>query len=179
MIVHLNREMSHDRFEKLMFKHHENKMRRRLHRSHSKNESMPIITHRFKRLLNAIVVEGLSKSDLLHLEGVRRVVPDSKKKILRMKTSSQPVKLSTGSFSLPWGLDRIDQEALPLDGLYMPHYDGAGTDIYIVDTGIVSRIQLNHISSRSARFIYESTGHSSPGVPAGLKLSGTRSPEYI
>lgn len=36
-----------------------------------------------------------------------------------------------------WGLDRIDQDDLPLDGDYDPGpYDGTGVDAYIVDTGI-------------------------------------------
>ena len=36
-----------------------------------------------------------------------------------------------------WGLDRIDQDDLPLDGDYEPGpYDGTGVDAYIVDTGI-------------------------------------------
>ena len=35
-----------------------------------------------------------------------------------------------------WGLDRIDQRDLPLDGGYFATYDGSGVDAYIIDTGI-------------------------------------------
>ena len=45
----------------------------------------------------------------------------------------------TGSWSqdkAPWGLDRIDQESLPLDGKYSYWPAGKGVNVYIVSSGI-------------------------------------------
>lgn len=37
-----------------------------------------------------------------------------------------------------WGLDRVDQQELPLNNTYSYDYDGSGQIVYIVDTGINS-----------------------------------------
>jgi hypothetical protein len=41
-----------------------------------------------------------------------------------------------GSWRPTWGLDRIDQANLPLDGRYSYEFTGDGVDAYVVDSGI-------------------------------------------
>ncbi len=50
-------------------------------------------------------------------------------------TAAGPRRASTLG-GATWGLDRIDQDSLPLDGKYSYRNGGQGVSVYIVDTGI-------------------------------------------
>ncbi|MDW4906250.1 S8 family peptidase [Streptomyces sp. ADMS] len=61
---------------------------------------------------------------------------------------NQTVHLDATQTSAPWGLDRIDQAALPLSGTYTyPDTAGAGVTAYVIDTGV--RITHSQISGRA------------------------------
>ncbi|MFJ2005328.1 S8 family peptidase [Streptomyces chartreusis] len=62
---------------------------------------------------------------------------------------NQRVRLAdTTQTSAPWGLDRIDQTALPLSGTYTyPDSAGSGVTAYVIDTGV--RITHQQISGRA------------------------------
>jgi subtilisin family serine protease len=63
---------------------------------------------------------------LLHRDDVVAVEPDSVLSAFDVQTNP------------PWGLDRIDQRAGPLDGRYSPTGNGGGVDAYVIDTGLLS-----------------------------------------
>ena len=52
-------------------------------------------------------------------------------RVVRIEMDSQQ-----SASAIPWGVDRIDQRQLPINGMYIPTGTGAGVSVYIMDTGI-------------------------------------------
>src|SRR2546422_222346 len=99
----------------------------------------------------AQVLVATYNGSLLHtytaaLKGFAATLPDAAVPLLRLEPlvayvePDQTIR-ADGTENMdangdPWGLDRIDQQALPLSGTYTYTSDGAGVHAYIIDTGI-------------------------------------------
>jgi subtilisin family serine protease len=70
-------------------------------------------------------------------------------RVLSVSVQRQMTHLATVSqANATWGLDRIDQRALPLDATYSYDFTGAGVTAYIIDTGI--RYSHNEFEGRAS-----------------------------
>jgi subtilisin family serine protease len=82
----------------------------------------------FAKALRGAVVTATpgQAAELKRSAGVAAVEPDA------------PVTAADTQQSAPWGLDRIDQRALPLSGTYTSASSGAGVSAYVIDSGVLS-----------------------------------------
>ncbi|HET8797720.1 MAG TPA: protease inhibitor I9 family protein, partial [Thermoanaerobaculia bacterium] len=65
-----------------------------------------------------------------------------------------------------WGLDRIDQDPLPLDGVYNYFYGGANTRIYVVDTGVNPHQDFGTRLVGARNFVSDASGNVNPNDTA-------------
>ncbi|MEU8117410.1 S8 family peptidase [Spirillospora sp. NPDC049024] len=103
-------------------------------------------THRFGKVLNGFAAK-LSSDQLTKLRRTPGVASIEQDAVVRADT--------TQSNPPSWGIDRIDQTALPLSKSYTYNSTGAGVYAYIIDTGIyTSHPQFGGRASN----VYDATG---------------------
>ena len=84
----------------------------------------------------------------------------------------QEVRLEATQTGATWGLDRVDQSSLPLNGSYTYNTDGATVDAYIFDTGILTGHA--EFDGTRAKFGYDAFGgNGQDGNGHGTHVSGT------
>jgi subtilisin family serine protease len=79
----------------------------------------------------------------------------------------------------PWGLDRIDRPALPMDGVYRYDSKGSGVNVYVIDTGIRAshrdfggRVAKGYDAIKDGRGTDDCQGH---GTHVAGTIGGTQS----
>lgn len=83
-----------------------------------------------------------------------------------------PMRISVTQPGATWGIDRIDQRALPLSGTYTYNATGAGVTAYIIDTGI--RLTHNEFGGRAVSGVDTIDGGSADDCHGhGTHVAGT------
>ena len=87
-----------------------------------------LVLQRFENALRgfSVRISATAAAALARSPGVRYVEQDSVREIVATQTGAT------------WGLDRIDQRDLPINGTYIYDTDASNVSVYIIDTGIRS-----------------------------------------
>ncbi len=85
----------------------------------------------------------------------------------------QIIHVNAAQSNAPWGLDRIDQQNLPLSGNYSSGVDGVGVNAYVIDTGILTTHQEFEGRAKSGRDLVDNDNDATDCNGHGTHVAGT------
>lgn len=102
------------------------------------------IAQEFGGVLNGVVVNASAQKvqQMLSNPNIEYIEQDQIMSVapLAQTNANQP--------NAVWGLDRIDQQSLPLNSNYYYDFDGSGVTAYVIDTGV--RVSHNEFGNRAS-----------------------------
>jgi len=122
------------------------------------------VKHVFAHAINGFSAE-MTEEEAIALSDDPRVAFVEEDSVMEIVTTQSPVP--------SWGLDRVDQAALPLSNSYTFTTTGSGVNAYIIDTGI--RITHQQFGGR-ASVAFDAIGDGRNGIDCnghGTHVSGT------
>jgi subtilisin family serine protease len=129
-----------------------------------------------RRLPTALQVEGRFDKTIT---GFAAALPASALEAVRRNPAvayievDQEVRVEATQAPVTWGLDRIDQRALPLSRSYTYNFVGSGVNVYVIDSGI--RITHAEFGGRAA-VAFDNVGDGRQGLDChghGTHVAGT------
>ncbi|MEP6732128.1 MAG: PKD domain-containing protein [bacterium] len=127
----------------------------------------------------ATTIAAQYQSNIEHLytatvQGASMVLSDADADALRADPrvafveQDRMMSLQSTQSNAPWGIDRVDQHLLPLNGTYVYNANGTGVTAYIIDTGI--NYTHNEFGGRAVKGVDEVTAN---GTAADCHGHGT------
>ncbi|GHI88266.1 S8 family peptidase [Streptomyces xanthophaeus] len=105
--------------------------------------------------------------------GVKSVEEDAKVQSAARQSAAPGTRAPSSS----WGQDRIDQKELPLDNSYSPEGNGAGVNVYVIDSGIdYNHTEFGGPDATRATFGFDAVGDGRNGADCqghGTHVAGT------
>ncbi|MGR6873817.1 S8 family serine peptidase [Pseudomonas sp. HK3] len=102
------------------------------------------VVQKFGGILNGVVVNASDKTiqQMLSNPNIDYIEQD------QMMSVNPIMETNANQPNATWGLDRIDQQDLPLNSNYYYDFDGSGVTAYVIDTGV--RINHNEFGNRAS-----------------------------
>jgi len=138
---------------------------------------------RFSHAINALSVK-MKHSEVARIR--------NNPKVLFVELDQPMYALDTQTNPPSWGLDRVDQRTLPLNSSFTASANGAGVDVYIVDTGIFTthtdfsgRLRSGFSAINDGRGSNDCNGHgthvagTTAGTAYGIAKSATLIPVRV